>query len=71
MVYLVVASVVSFWCIMGDFRNSSAPILTIHYSLSRFILKVPGLQPLRNPQKQGATRDVMTNPKTTLELTRG
>jgi hypothetical protein len=40
-------------------------------TLPRFILKDPGLQPLRNPQKQGAIRDVMTNPKTTLGLTRG
>jgi hypothetical protein len=35
------------------------------------ILKDPGLQPLRNPQKQGAILDVITNPKITLGLTRG
>ena len=44
---------------------------TIHYTLPRFILKDPGLQPLRNPQKQGAILDVMTNQKITLGLTRG
>ena len=47
------------------------PPPTIHYTLPRFILKDPGLQPLRNPQKQGAILDVMTNPKITLGLTRG
>jgi len=49
-----------FWCIMGALRNSSAPSPTIHDTLPRFILKDPGLQPLGNPQKQGAIRDVMT-----------
>jgi hypothetical protein len=44
---------------------------TIHYTLHRFILKDPGLQSLGNPQKQGAIRDVMINPKITLGLTRG
>ena len=68
-VCFVLASVVSLCCIMGAFRNSSAP--TTHYTLPRFILKDPGLQPLRNPQKQGAILDVMINPKITLGLTRG
>jgi hypothetical protein len=67
--HLVLTSVVSFSCIMGALRNPSAP--TIHYTLPRFILKDPGLQPLKNPQKQGAILDVMTNPKITLGLTRG
>ena len=53
------------------FGTPRPPSPTIHYTLPRFILKDPGLQPLRNPQKQGAIRDVMTNPKTTLGLTRG
>jgi hypothetical protein len=34
-------------------------------------LKELGLQPLGNPQKQGAMRDVMINPKMTLGLRRG
>ena len=39
MAYIVVSSVDTFWCIMGAFRNSSAPIP--HYSLhsSPFYLK--------------------------------
>jgi hypothetical protein len=53
------------WCVVGPHPP------TIHYTLHRFILKDPGLQSLGNPQKQGAIRDVMTNPKNTLELTRG
>jgi hypothetical protein len=53
------------------FRTPRPPSPTIHYTLPRFILKDPGLQPLRNPQKQVAILDVMTNPKITLGLTRG
>ena len=70
-VCFVLVSVVSFCCIMGALRNPSAPIPTIHYTLPRFNLTDPGPQPLRNPQKQGAILDAMTNPKITLGLTRG
>jgi hypothetical protein len=44
---------------------------TIGRQTCRFNLKDPGPQPLRNPQKQGAILDAMTNPKITLGLTRG
>jgi hypothetical protein len=63
------------WTLSGaswvPFGTARPPSPTIHYILPRFILKDPGLQPLRNPQKQGAIRDVMTNPKITLGFTRG
>ena len=51
---------VASWVLFGTPRPPSP---TIHYTLPRFILKDPGPQPLRNPQKQGALL--------TLGLTRG
>ena len=56
------------WVLFGTPRPPSP---MIHYTLPRFILKDPGLQPLGNHQKQGAIQDVMINPKITLGLTRG
>ena len=53
MVYLILASVVSLWCIMGAFRNSSAPIPHNSLHSSPFYFKSPWSATEKPPKTRG------------------